>query len=269
MRRQCELLSLCRSSLYYTPQPESEYNIRLMHKLDRLYVDYPYMGYRKLTVLLNRDGEKVNVKRVHRLLRQMGLMAIYPKPNLSKPDPDHKVYPYLLKGVDIIKPNQIWATDITYIRMKGGFCYLVAVIDWYSRYIVSWRLSSVLEVDFCVEALNEALAKNRPEIFNTDQGSQFTSHVFASTVLQAGVKLSMDGRGNYHDNIFTERFWRSVKYEEVYIRDYANFEEARKGLERYMWVYNNIRPHQALNNLTPAMVHYESSIEAQEICACA
>lgn len=256
VRRQCKLLSLNRSSFYYDPRPESDLNERLMRRLDELYTAHPFLGYRKLTKLLQREGHAVNRKRVLRLLRQLGLQAIYTKPDTSKPHPKHPIYPYLLKNLAITGPGQVWATDITYIRLRKGWCYLIAVIDWYSRYIISWRLSSVMETPFCVEALQEALMKGRPSIFNTDQGSQFTSFAFTQILIDAGVRVSMDGKGSYRDNIFTERLWRSVKYEEVYLKDYATVEDARRNLAAYISFYNTRRPHQALAYQTPEQVHF-------------
>lgn len=259
VRRQCTLLSLNRASVYYDPRPESDLNERLMRRLDELYTAHPFLGYRKLAVLLRREGHAVNDKRVRRLMRLLGLQAIYPKPDTSKTHPKHPIYPYLLKNLAITGPNQVWATDITYIRLGRGYCYLVAIIDWYSRYVISWRLSATMESDFCVGALKEALTRGAPAIFNTDQGSQFTSFAFTDTLREAGVHISMDGRASYQDNIFTERFWRSVKYEEVYLKDYANIDEARASLGQYIDRYNTWRPHQALAYQTPEQVHFALS----------
>jgi len=256
VRRQCALLSLNRSSVYYDPRPISDLNDRLMRRLDELYTAHPFLGYRKLTKLLQREGHVVNRKRVLRLMRRLGLQAIYPKPDTSKPHRRHPIYPYLLRNLAITGPDQVWATDITYIRLGRGYCYLTAVIDWYSRYIVSWRLSATMENDFCVEALKDALTHGTPAIFNTDQGSQFTSFAFTDVLREAGVRISMDGRASYQDNIFTERFWRSVKYEEVYLKDYATIDEARAGLGQYIAFYNAHRPHQALAFQTPEQVHF-------------
>jgi putative transposase len=256
VRRQCGLLSLNRSSVYYDPRPESSLNDRLMRRLDELYTAHPFLGYRKLRKLLQREVHVVNGKRVLRLLRRLGLQAIYPKPNTSAPHPKHPIYPYLLKNLAITGPCQVWSTDITYIRLRRGYCYLVAVIDWYSRYIVSWRLSATMESDFCVDALSEALTQGTPNIFNSDQGSQFTSFAFTDVLREAGVRISMDGRASYQDNIFTERFWRSVKYEEVYLKDYATIEDARASLAGYIAFYNAQRPHQALAYQTPEQVHF-------------
>lgn len=256
MRRQCALLSLNRASLYAKPRPVSDLNERLMRRLDELFTAHPFLGIRKLTALVNREGFAVNVKRVRRLMRRMGLAAIYQKPNLSKPHPKHQIYPYLLKNLAITEPNQVWATDITYIRLGKGYCYLTAVIDWHSRYIVAWKVSATMESDFCVAALREALTKGTPNVFNTDQGSQFTAAAFTDALTQANVRISMDGRGSYHDNIFTERFWRSVKYEEVYLREYTSVEDAWARLADYIDFYNTVRPHQALGYSTPAEVHF-------------
>lgn len=256
VRRQCRLLSLNRASVYYDPRPESDLNDRLMRRLDELYTAHPFLGYRKLRKLLEREGHAVNGKRVLRLLRLLGLQAIYPKPNTSAPHPKHPIYPYLLKNLAITGPHQVWSTDITYIRLGRGYCYLVAVIDWYSRYVVSWRLSATMESDFCVDALRDALTQGTPAIFNSDQGSQFTSFAFTDVLREAGVRISMDGRASYQDNIFTERFWRSVKYEEVYLKDYATIEEARASLAQYIAFYNTQRPHQALAYQTPEQVHF-------------
>jgi len=227
IRRQCVLLSLNRSSVYYDPRPISDLNDRLMRRLDELYTAHPFLGYRKLRKLLEREGHAVNGKRVLRLLRLLGLQAIYPKPNTSAPHPKHPIYPYLLKNLAITGPCQVWSTDITYIRLHHGYCYLVAVIDWYSRYVVSWRLSATMESDFCVEALQESLTRGTPAIFNTDQGSQFTSFAFTEVLRGAGVRISMDGKGRFLDNIFIERLWRSLKYEEVVCCERDHFRRKR------------------------------------------
>lgn len=218
--RQCELLGISRSGLYYKATGESEYNLQLMRLIDEYYTRYPFYGARKLTKWLRNEGHEVNGKRVRRLMREMGLYAIYPKPRLSKGGEGHKKYPYLLKGLIIGYPNQVWSADITYIRLNQGSMYLMAIMDWYSRYVVSWSTSITLDVGFCLEALDRALGKGRPEIFNTDQGSQFTSNVFTERLDCAEVRISMDGKGRVFDNIFIERLWRSVKYEEVYLKDY-------------------------------------------------
>ena len=251
--RQCELLGLSRSSLYYRRQGESEYNLKLMRQLDEQYMKTPYYGVPKMTQWLLRKGYQVNPKRIRRLMRIMGLEAIYPhsKRNLSKPDKNHKKYPYLLNNVTIDRVNQVWSSDITYIRMHHGWLYLTAVMDWYSRYVLSWELSITLEPDFCVTALNKALEQGRPEIFNTDQGSQFTSTDFIGVLKKAGITISMDGRGRAFDNIFIERLWRSVKVEEVYLKDYQTVAEATLGLSRYFEFYNRQRLHESLGYSTP------------------
>ena len=253
--RQCKLLSLNRGSYYYHPVGISDLNKELMNRIDELYTKYPFLGYRKITVMLNREGYKVNHKRVYRLMILLGLQAIYARPKLSKPREGHKIYPYLLKDKVIDKPNQVWASDITYIRVQEGSCYLVAIMDWYSRYIVSWQVSSSMKAEFCIEALEEALEVNKPETFNTDQGSQFTSHEFTNILEVNEIEISMDGKGSYMDNIFTERLWRTVKYEEVYLKEYKNADEARKGIGEYLEFYNRIRPHQSLQNQTPESIY--------------
>lgn len=254
--RQCGLLGLSRSSVYYAPKKESTLNETLMRRIDEIFTAAPYLGYRKITAILQREGYEVNRKRVQRLMRVMGIEAIYCKPNTSKKDAKNLVYPYLLKGVAITRVNQVWATDITYIRMPQGFCYLVAIMDWHSRYVLSWRLSATMNVEFCLEALEEALLKGKPEIFNSDQGSQFTSTAFTECLQAAGIAISMDGRGSYHDNIFTERLWRSVKYEEVYLKEYTNLKGAEASIRAYFNSYNNWRPHEALGYFTPAEIHF-------------
>jgi len=253
--RQAELLGVSRSSIYYEPVIDS-YNLVLMRLIDEQYIKTPFYGSRKMTALLKRNGHQINRKRVQGLMQQMGLEAIYPKPNLSKPNSCHKIYPYLLRGVKIDGPNQVWATDITYIRLHHGWLYLVAIMDWFSRYVVSWQTSTSLEVDFCLSALDKALELGCPEIFNTDQGSQFTSLSFTQMLIDKSIKISMDGRGRFHDNIFTERLWRSLKYEEVYLKDYQSVQEAKQGIGNYLTFYNHERLHQSLNYLTPAEVHF-------------
>jgi putative transposase len=225
-----------------------------MKLIDRQYLATPFYGARRMAVWLKNQGYRVNRKRVRRLMRIMGLEAIYRRPRTSKPAPGHKIYPYLLSGMEITRPNQVWAADITYVPMARGFLYLVAIIDWYSRYVLSWRLSNTLDADFCVEALEGALRKGRPDIFNTDQGAQFTSEAFTGILRQHGVRISMDGKGRYSDNLFIERLWRTVKYEEVYLKAYQNGRDARVGIGNYFRFYNAERPHQALGYLTPAEV---------------
>jgi putative transposase len=256
VQRQCELLGLARASYYYEPVAVSAENLRLMKLLDEQYTQTPFYGVRKMTAWLNEvKGENVNVKRIRRLLRLMGLAAIYPKPRLSQQAAGHRIYPYLLRGVKIERVNQVWSTDITYIRLQGGFVYLVAVLDWYSRYVLSWEISTTMETDFCVSALERALVQGQPEIFNTDQGAQFTSQAFTSVLQAHQIAISMDGRGRALDNIFVERLWRSVKYEEVYLHDYEDVPQAIKGLGQYFPFYNHERLHQALDYQTPAVVY--------------
>ena len=232
-----------------------------MKLIDRQYLATPFYGARKITAWLNGQSHRVNRKRVRRLMQLMGLKAIYRRPRISKPAPGHKIYPYLLNGLKITRPNQVWAADITYIPMARGFLYLVAIIDWYSRYVLSWRLSNTLDAGFCVEALQEALKKGKPEIFNTDQGSQFTSEAFTGLLRQYGVRISMDGKGSYNDNLFIERLWRSVKYEEVYLKAYQDGKEAKVGISNYFRFYNTERPHQALGYRTPAEVFNTTTVE--------
>ena len=255
--RQCELLDISRSSAYYSPVQIGEYELELMELIDRQYLQTPFYGSRKMTASLKKHGHQVNRKRVQRLMRRMGIEAIYRRPNTSRPDSRHKVYPYLLRGVQIDKVNQVWATDITYIPMTRGFIYLVCIMDWHSRYVLSWRLSNTLEADFCVDALEEALSCAVPGIFNTDQGSQFTSEAFTSVLLNRSVQISMDSAGSYMDNVFVERLWRSVKYEEVYLKAYDSVARAKAGIGAYLRFYNNERPHQALDYRTPAQVFEE------------
>lgn len=259
VRRQCELISLSRASYYYKPcsDAKEEYNSLLMRLIDEQYTKTPFYGSRNMTTWLRRQGHKVNRKRVRRLMEQMGLEAVYPKPNLSKSLKEHKKYPYLLRDVEITRPDQVWSTDITYIRLKQGFIYLVAVIDWYSRYVLSWEISTTLDKEFCMKALDKALEFGTPEIFNTDQGVQFTSLEFTGRLEDAGIKISMDGRGRALDNVFVERLWRSVKYEEVYLKDYQNVRVAKDGLRNYFQFYNAERPHQSLGNETPSEVYYK------------
>jgi len=257
--KQCELLDLNRSTLYYRPLGISEYNLLLMRLLDEQYTRTPFYGIRKMTKWLNKRGYSVNHKRVRRLMRVMGLQAIHPKPWLSKKDGSHKIYPYLLNGVDVKRSDQVWATDITYIRMRKGFIYLVAVMDWYSRYVLSWAVSVSLDTGFCIEALERALEIGCPEIFNSDQGSQFTSKDFTDELLGKSVKVSMDGRGRVFDNIFIERLWRSLKYEEVYLKEYATVMEAVENITNYFHFYNGERFHQSLDYKTPREVYYGMS----------
>jgi putative transposase len=259
--RQCELIGLCRSSYYFTPMAtESEENLRLMRKIDELYLKRPFYGYPRMTVWLRTMGWSVNAKRVARLMRLMGLQGVLPGPHTSRRHPKDPVYPYLLKGLAIHSPDQVWCTDITYVPMKRGFLYLVAVMDWFSRYVLSWELSNSLETEFCLDALDRALEKKAPDIFNTDQGAQFTSEDFTDRLKDASVRISMDGRGRALDNIFIERLWRSVKYEDIYLHDYEDGVQTRKGLGKYFRFYNTDRLHSALGNRTPKAVYEEGKI---------
>jgi len=262
--RQCALLGISRSSVYYRPRATSLEDLAVMKLIDQQYLATPFYGSRRMTVWLQRQGRTMSRKRVQRLMRTMGLRAIFRRPRTSQPAAGHKVYLYLLGGMEITRPNQVWAADITYIPMARGFLYLVAIMDWYSRYVLSWRLSNTLDADFCVEALEEALSQGKPEIFNTDQGSQFTGEAFTGLLKQHGVRISMDGKGRYRDNIFVERLWRTVKYEEVYLKAYSNGREAKAGLDAYFRFYNAQRPHQALGYRTPAEVFSCSSDTSPE-----
>jgi putative transposase len=259
IRTQCKLLGVNRSMVYYQPCGLKESDVAVMHLMDEQYTRTPYYGVERMTAWLRRLGIGIGHNRVRRLLRLMGLDAVYPKPRLSRPGgPGHRIWPYLLRDLAVARPNQVWAADITYIRLWRGFVYLVAVMDWHSRYVLSWSLSPTLDAWFCVEALRRALAVGRPEIFNTDQGSQFTSEAFTGILQEAGVAISMDGRGRAFDNIFVERLWRSVKYEEVYLKDYGVVDEARRGLSDYFALYNTERLHQSLGYKTPAEVYFGS-----------
>jgi putative transposase len=258
--RQCALLGLPRSTYYYRVYGESAENLHLMRLLDEQYTHTPYYGVRRMTAWLRRQGYQVNHKRVARLLRTMGLETISPNPRLSQPQPTPRVYPYLLRGVPITRVNQVWSTDITYIRLHSGFVYLVAVMDWFSRYVLSWALSITLEVGFCLEALEQALGVAQPEIFNSDQGAQFTSIDFTGRLESAGIRISMDGRGRALDNVFVERLWRTVKYEEVYLKDYETPREAIQELARFFVHYNEQRQHQALAYQTPAAVYFGNGV---------
>ena len=256
IRRQCELIGLNRSTAYHQPAGESEHNLLLMRLIDQQYTRTPFYGWPRMTAHLRRQGYLVNHKRIQRLMQVMGLQALYPKRNTSKPAPGHRIYPYLLRRLEIARPNQVWSTDITYIPMARGFMYLTAVIDWHSRYVLAWQLSNTLDGQFCLVALRQALQQGTPDIFNTDQGAQFTAHAFTDTVLAAGVQVSMDGRGRALDNIFVERLWRSVKYENIYLMDYANGFALHSGLDDYFGFYNVERPHQSLGYRTPKEVHF-------------
>jgi putative transposase len=255
--RQCELLNLPRSSCYYVSGKNDRYNQLLMNLIDAQYTKMPFCGVAKMTAWLRRQGHFVNQKRVRRLMRLMGLEAIYPKPNLSKASPAHKKYPYLLKNIVIDQPDQVWAADITYIRMQQGFIYLVVIMDWFSRYVLSWEISITLEAGFCVDALKRALEFSHPVIMNTDQGVQFTGAAFIGTLESRNIRISMDGRGRAFDNIFVERLWRSVKYEEVYLHQYTTVSDARRHLERYFRLYNTERLHESLGYRTPYEVYFK------------
>ena len=256
IRRQCALLGLARSTLYDQPLGASAENLQLMRLLDEQYTVTPFYGLRRMTAWLRGQGYTVNRKRVARLMRVMGLEALYPKPRLSQPAAGQMIYPYLLRGVAVERINQVWSADITYIRLQAGFVYLVAVMDWFSRYVLSWAISITMDMAFCVEALDQALGQGHPEIFNTDQGAQFTSQVFTARLKAGGIRISMDGRGRALDNVFVERLWRTVKYEEVYLRDYQTVWEARQSLARYFLFYNEERLHQALDYRPPAAVYH-------------
>jgi putative transposase len=255
VRRQCALLGLNRSSLYYEPVPETAENLRLMRRIDEQYTACPFYGSRKMTCWLVQQGEAVNRKRVQRLMRLMGLEAIYPKPRLSLAGRGHRIFPYLLRGVRIERADQVWSSDITYVPLATGFMYLAAIIDWYSRYVLAWRLSNTLDGSFCLQMLEEALSRGRPEVFNTDQGAQFTAEAWTRRLESAGVAVSMDGRGRCLDNVFVERLWRTVKYEDVYLRGYETVPQLHEGLGRYFPFYNRERLHQALDYQTPAAVY--------------
>lgn len=255
--RQCSLLSISRSTFYYIEQGESRFDHKLMRLIDKQFLDAPCYGARLMTKHLRREGYHVNRKRIRRLMGKMGLEAIYQKPNTSKPHPEHKVYPYLLRGVEVVRPNQLWCADITYIPMRRGFLYLVVVMDWYSRKVLSWKLSNTLESGFCVAALQEALGKyGAPEIFNTDQGSQFTSLDFTQTLKDASVRISMDGKGRWKDNIMIERLWRTLKYECIYLNAFEGGSELREGIAKWVEFYNSKRPHSSLDDRTPYEAYY-------------
>jgi len=262
--RQCRLLAVNRSTFYYDPKPIRAEDLKLMRLIDELYVNTPTAGSRTMRNYLRRQGYRVNRKRVQRLMRLMGLEAIYPKPKTSRPHPEHKVYPYLLRELTIDRPNQVWAADITYIPMSRGFMYLVAVMDWHSRKVLSFRLSNTLDTDFCVAALTEAIDRHGPPgIFNTDQGSQFTSQEFTGTLKSSGITISMDGRGRAIDNIFIERLWWTVKYHYLYLHAFDSGSELRRGLRRWFKFYNNRRPHQGLDAMTPDEVYFGSGLIAE------
>ena len=261
---QAALLSLNRSSLYYKPVPPSPEEIRLKHRIDEIYTQYPFLGSRRIAAILRGEGVNIHRNTVQKYMREMGLAAIHPGPNLSRRNLQHRIYPYLLRGVTINHPNQVWGIDITYIRMRHGWMYLVAVLDWYSRYVVAWQLDQSLEIHFVIETVKRALAVNKPEIMNSDQGSHFTSPQYIDLLKENEVRISMDGKNRAVDNIFTERFWRSLKYEEVYLNDYASPKEARKGVNRYIEFYNYYRPHQSLGYQTPASVYKGTKVLRQK-----
>jgi putative transposase len=259
VRQQCDLLGLNCATYYYQPAQETELNLRLMELIDKEYTEHPFYGRRQMTTYLRNQGYSVNPKRVRRLMQKMGLEVIYPKPSTTQVNRAHRIYPYLLRGVKITRLNQVWSTDITYVPMANGFMYLTAVIDWYSRYVLAWRLSNTLDTLFCIEALQEALLLGRPEIFNTDQGVQFTSEAFTSILKAAEIQISMDGKGRALDNIFVERLWRTVKYEDIYLKRYDTVPALDLGMHKYFGFYNYERPHSSLDYQTPAAVYLATS----------
>jgi len=257
--RQAELVRISRGSVYYLPRPVPSSDLTVMRRLDRLHLEFPFAGSRMLRDLLASDGCQIGRRHVKTLMRRMGIEALYRRPCTTKPEPGHKIYPYLLRGVEVTRPNQVWAMDITYIPMARGFVYLAVVLDWFSRRVLSWRVSITMEAAFCVETLEEALAKHgKPEIFNTDQGSQFTGTAFTGVLIEKGIAISMDGRGAWRDNVFVERLWRSVKYEEVYLRAYDTASEARTSIGRYLDFYNRRRPHSSLDGATPDQAYFNN-----------
>ena len=258
IRQQAGVLGISRGSVYYQPRPPSDVDLKLMHRIDKLHIELPFAGSRMLQGLLMQEGFKVGRLHIATLMKRMGITALYRKPNTSKPAPGHKIYPYLLRHLPVTRPNQVWAMDITYIPMARGFIYLAAVVDWFTRRVLAWRVSITLEADFCIEAVEEALTRHgAPEIFNTDQGSQFTSIEFTKVLADRKIKISMDGKGAWRDNVFVERLWRTIKYEEVYLRAYANVPEARASLARYIGFYNSRRPHSSLDGKTPDQVYFK------------
>ena len=255
--RQAKALSISRGSVYYLPRPVSAADLAIMRRLDRLHLEYPFAGSRMLRDLLSAEGCKVGRRHVKTLMKRMGIEALYRRPRTTKPEPGHKIYPYLLRGMEIVRPNQVWAMDITYIPMARGFAYLAVVLDWFSRRVLSWRVSITMEAAFCVETLEDALAHHgKPDIFNTDQGSQFTGSAFTGVLADSGIAISMDGKGAWRDNVFVERLWRSVKYEEVYLRAYDSVSEARASIGRYLGFYNGRRPHSSLDGATPDQAYF-------------
>ena len=257
LARQAKALGLSRSGVYYLPRPVPAQDLAIMRRIDELHLEFPFAGARMLKGLLAAEGIKTGRRHVRTLMRRMGIEALYRRPRTTKPEPGHKIYPYLLGGMDITRPNQVWAMDITYIPMARGFVYLAVVLDWFSRRVLSWRLSITMEAGFCVEALEEALARHsKPEIVNTDQGSQFTGAAFTGVLTSRKIAISMDGKGAWRDNVFTERLWRSIKYEEVYLRAYESVAEARASIGRYLDFYNRRRPHSSLDGMTPDQAYY-------------
>jgi putative transposase len=260
--KQAEALGISRSSVYYLPRPVPAAELAVMRQMDELHLEFPFAGSRMLRDLLNQDGIKIGRRRVTTLMKRMGIEAVYRKPNTSKPAPGHKIYPYLLRGMVVDTPDKVWAMDITYVPMARGFVYLAAVVDWFSRRILSWRLSITMEAGFCIEALEEAIARHgRPEIFNTDQGAQFTGHDFTGVLNKAGIAISMDGKGSWRDNVFVERLWRSIKYEEIYLRAYDTVSEARASIGRYLTFYNSRRPHSSLDRQTPDQAYFNRRLQ--------
>jgi putative transposase len=268
IRRQCTLLSIARSGVYRPSRSANDNDLALMRRIDELFTAWPFLGSRRMAAMLRAEGHAINRKRVQRLMRRMGIAALGPKPRTTKPAPGHKIFPYLLRNMIIDRPNQVWAADITYVPIGRGFLYLVAIMDWASRAVLAWRLSNTMDVSFCVSALEEALARfGKPEIFNTDQGSQFTSAAFTGTLAAAGIRISMDGRGRWLDNVFIERLWRSLKYEDIYLKGYADGREARAGIAAWVAFYNARRPHQALGNRMPIAVWREGTTGALDATA--
>jgi putative transposase len=266
--QQAKVLNISRGSVYYRPRPVSAEDLGVMRRLDQLHLDYPFAGSRMLRDLLCREGIKIGRRRVATMMKRMGIEAIYRRPNTSKPAPGHKIYPYLLRGLKVERANQVWAMDITYIPMARGFVYLAAVVDWFSRRVLAWRLSITMEAGFCVEALEEAFARHgKPEIFNTDQGSQFTSQAFTGALIGADIAISMDGKGSWRDNVFVERLWRTIKYEEVYLRAYDSVSEARASIGRYLGFYNLRRPHSSLDRQTPDEAYFNRNPLPQSAAA--
>jgi len=264
LKRQCEILDLSRSGIYYRPVPVSERNMALMKEMDKIHLDFPFYGSRKIRNELWAKGYDVGRDRVRRLMRRMGMEALYVKPWLSLSHPDHKKYPYLLRGLDINRSNQVWAADVTYVPMEKGFCYLVAIMDWSSRMVLSWRVSNTLDSSFCVDALEDAISKyGCPEIFNTDQGSQFTAESFTGVLSSKGIAISMDGKGRWTDNVFIERLWKSIKYEDIYLKAYSSMTELKIGLASYFTFYNEKRWHNHFDRKTPAMVYFNSQGQKQ------